>query len=61
MASDFPGLDGIYGPLEIGAAVCTLLYGIQTLQTLHYYRDFPKDNVLLKFMVFLAFLHSIIF
>ncbi|KAF8208076.1 hypothetical protein K438DRAFT_314393 [Mycena galopus ATCC 62051] len=52
--TDFPGIEGIYGPLEIGATVCTLLYGMQTLQTLYYYRDFPGDAIHLKFMVALT-------
>ncbi|KAJ6464048.1 hypothetical protein C8R45DRAFT_1107621 [Mycena sanguinolenta] len=49
--SDFPGVSGIYGPLEIGVTLCTLLYGIQTFQTLHYYRNSSGDPVHLKFMV----------
>ncbi|KAJ7439464.1 hypothetical protein FB451DRAFT_1301842 [Mycena latifolia] len=48
MASDLPGLDGTYGALEIGAAAGTFLYGIETLQTFNYFRQFPKDSVLLK-------------
>ncbi|KAJ7136687.1 hypothetical protein C8R44DRAFT_976197 [Mycena epipterygia] len=46
-----PGLDGTLGALEIGVVVAIFLYGLQTLQTFNYYRDFPKDKWILKIMV----------
>ncbi|KAF7366820.1 hypothetical protein MSAN_00940300 [Mycena sanguinolenta] len=54
--SDFPGVSGIYGPLEIGVTLCTLLYGIQTFQTFHYYRNSSGDPIHLKLMVALIWL-----
>ncbi|KAF7341166.1 Saposin B-type domain-containing protein [Mycena venus] len=54
MASGFPHLDGIYGPLEIGQVVGAFLFGIQTLQCLHYFREFPKDSARLKAIVALV-------
>ncbi|KAJ7700357.1 hypothetical protein B0H17DRAFT_1047065 [Mycena rosella] len=48
MSSDLTSLDGTYGALEIGAAVGTFLYGMETLQAFNYYRNFPKDSVILK-------------
>ncbi|KAJ7130412.1 hypothetical protein C8R44DRAFT_872220 [Mycena epipterygia] len=56
MASDFPGLDGTYGTLEIGVVIGTFLSGIETLQTFNYYRNFPKDSALLKAIVALVWL-----
>ncbi|KAJ7130413.1 hypothetical protein C8R44DRAFT_775520 [Mycena epipterygia] len=48
MASDYPGLDGTYGTIEIGVDIGTFLSGIETLQTFNYFRRFPNDSVLLK-------------
>ncbi|KAJ7450744.1 hypothetical protein FB451DRAFT_1285015 [Mycena latifolia] len=48
MSSDSTRLDGTYGALEIGVVVGSFLYGIETLQAFNYYRQFPKDSVLLK-------------
>ncbi|KAJ6534332.1 hypothetical protein B0H19DRAFT_441516 [Mycena capillaripes] len=41
-------LNGSLGAIEIGAVLGTFLFGIETLQTFNYYRDFPKDSKLLK-------------
>lgn len=41
-------LDGSIGAIEIGAALGAFLFGIETLQTFNYYRNFPKDSNLLK-------------
>ncbi|KAJ7094380.1 hypothetical protein C8R44DRAFT_384962 [Mycena epipterygia] len=52
MSSDStPALDGTLGAVEIGVVLATFLYGIQTLQTFNYYRDFPNDTRILKTMV----------
>ncbi|KAJ6467878.1 hypothetical protein C8R45DRAFT_1079218 [Mycena sanguinolenta] len=42
------GLSGSLGALAIGTLVGGFLFGIGTLQTFNYYRDFPKDSNLLK-------------
>lgn len=39
------------GALEIGTLVSMFLFGIVTLQVYLYYRNFPKDNALLKIVV----------
>ncbi|KAJ6534186.1 hypothetical protein B0H19DRAFT_1271914 [Mycena capillaripes] len=41
-------LNGSLGALEIGAVLGIFLFGIETLQTFNYYRDFPRDSKLLK-------------
>ncbi|KAJ7115663.1 hypothetical protein C8R44DRAFT_739419 [Mycena epipterygia] len=51
MASNLPSLDGTLGDLEIGLVLATFLYGIQTLQTFNYYRQYPEDGVRLKILV----------
>ncbi|KAJ7124168.1 hypothetical protein C8R44DRAFT_980589 [Mycena epipterygia] len=51
MASNLPSLDGTLGNLEIGLVLATFLYGIQTLQTFNYYRQYPEDGVRLKILV----------
>ncbi|KAJ7802768.1 hypothetical protein B0H14DRAFT_3488182 [Mycena olivaceomarginata] len=48
MASGFPQLDGSYGATEIGSIVAVFLFGIETLQALHYFREFPHDSAPLK-------------
>ncbi|KAJ7433643.1 hypothetical protein FB451DRAFT_1380243 [Mycena latifolia] len=45
-------LDGTFGVVEIGTAVGTFLFGILTLQTFNYYRQFPGDSRLLKMTVY---------
>ncbi|KAJ7110922.1 hypothetical protein C8R44DRAFT_856744 [Mycena epipterygia] len=50
-------LDGTLGSLEIGTVLATFLYGIQTLQTFNYYREYPEDGVMLKtFVAIVGFL-----
>ncbi|KAJ6481288.1 hypothetical protein C8R47DRAFT_594998 [Mycena vitilis] len=45
-----PALDFI-GDLQIGLVLATWLFGIMTLQTFNYYREFPKDHNVLKGLV----------
>ncbi|KAJ7777013.1 hypothetical protein B0H16DRAFT_1504051 [Mycena metata] len=44
-------LNGSLGAIEVGAVAGTFLFGIMTLQTFHYYRNFPADSKLLKVIV----------
>ncbi|KAJ7480821.1 hypothetical protein FB451DRAFT_1238522 [Mycena latifolia] len=44
-------LDGTLAPLEIGGMVGTFLFGLLTLQTFNYYRQFPQDSRLLKLTI----------
>jgi hypothetical protein len=44
-------LNGSLGAIEIGAVLGTFLFGIETLQTFNYYRNFRKDSKLLKITV----------
>ncbi|KAJ6595807.1 hypothetical protein DFH09DRAFT_1305586 [Mycena vulgaris] len=48
--TNIPSLDlnGSLGAIEIGVVLGVFLFGIVTLQTFNYYRDFPKDSRLLK-------------
>ncbi|KAJ7114902.1 hypothetical protein C8R44DRAFT_880963 [Mycena epipterygia] len=46
-----PALDGTLGALEIGTVVGTFLFGILTLQTFNYYRQFPEDSKTLRITV----------
>jgi len=41
-------LNGSLGAMEIGTVLGVFLFGILTLQTFHYYRNFHKDSNLLK-------------
>ncbi|KAJ6457125.1 hypothetical protein C8R47DRAFT_1082153 [Mycena vitilis] len=45
-----PPLDDTLGAIEIGGVVGTFLFGILTLQTYHYFRNFPKDPKLVTIM-----------
>ncbi|KAJ7114907.1 hypothetical protein C8R44DRAFT_795044 [Mycena epipterygia] len=58
-----PPLDGTLGALEIGTFVGTFLFGILTLQTFNYYRQFPKDSKTLKITIavlwLLEFAHTL--
>lgn len=48
-------LDGTLGDIQIALVLATWLFGIGTLQTFNYYREFPKDPKILKGLVrFLA-------
>ncbi|KAJ7123376.1 hypothetical protein C8R44DRAFT_735031 [Mycena epipterygia] len=51
MAAYSPALDGTLGAFEIGTAVGTFLFGILTLQTFNYYRQFPGDSMPFKIIV----------
>ncbi|KAJ7474728.1 hypothetical protein FB451DRAFT_1397611 [Mycena latifolia] len=51
MASTPPALDGTLGDIQIALVIGTFLYGIETLQTFNYYREFPKDPLGLKALV----------
>jgi uncharacterized membrane protein SpoIIM required for sporulation len=42
------GLNGSLGALEIGSVLGAFLFGIETLQTYNYYRDFSRECVLLR-------------
>nr|KAJ7312389.1 hypothetical protein DFH08DRAFT_896900 [Mycena albidolilacea] len=46
-----PPLDGTLGSIQIALVVATWLFGIETLQTFNYYRDFAKDPKILKALV----------
>ncbi|KAJ7221217.1 hypothetical protein B0H12DRAFT_1031481 [Mycena haematopus] len=50
-SSGFPPLDGTYGATEIGSSVALFLFGIQTIQALRYFREFPRDSTFLKTVV----------
>ncbi|KAJ7291461.1 hypothetical protein C8J57DRAFT_1273055 [Mycena rebaudengoi] len=54
MASDSSVLIGTYGATEIGVVFGAVLLGVQTLQTLNYFRLFSKDSLLLKATVSLS-------
>ncbi|KAF8198674.1 hypothetical protein K438DRAFT_1583786 [Mycena galopus ATCC 62051] len=51
MSSSFSSLDGTYGATEIGSVFGVFLFGIQTLQTVRYFREFRRDSALLKLTV----------
>ncbi|KAJ7114955.1 hypothetical protein C8R44DRAFT_795102 [Mycena epipterygia] len=51
MAAYTPALDGTPGAIEIGTVVGTFLFGILTLQTFNYYRQFPQDLMPLKIII----------
>jgi hypothetical protein len=44
-------LDGTLGDIQIALVLATWLFGIGTLQTFNYYREFPKDPKILKGLV----------
>ncbi|KAF8193595.1 hypothetical protein K438DRAFT_1969493 [Mycena galopus ATCC 62051] len=43
-----PPLDSTLGAIEIGGVVSTFLFGIETLQAYHYFREYPEDSQLLR-------------
>ncbi|KAJ6562102.1 hypothetical protein B0H19DRAFT_1068781 [Mycena capillaripes] len=51
------------GPVEFGLIISTFLFGIETLQTFNYYRNYPEDSLPLKILVAVVWLlelgHSI--
>ncbi|KAJ7126013.1 hypothetical protein C8R44DRAFT_874397 [Mycena epipterygia] len=54
-----PALDGSLGALEIGAVAGTFLFGILTLQTFNYYRQFPGDSKYLKLTIAILWLFEL--
>ncbi|KAJ7631422.1 hypothetical protein DFH06DRAFT_1439272 [Mycena polygramma] len=44
-------LDGTVGVIQVGLVLATWLFGIETLQTFNYYRDFGKDPKVLRGLV----------
>ncbi|KAJ6579287.1 hypothetical protein B0H10DRAFT_2235901 [Mycena sp. CBHHK59/15] len=52
--SNIPDLNGSLGATEIGSVLGDFLFGIETLQTFNYYRDFPRDSIALKTTVALV-------
>lgn len=44
-------LDTTYGRTFIGLVVSAILFGVTVLQTFLYYRNYPKDSKLIKWMV----------
>ncbi|KAJ6456632.1 hypothetical protein C8R47DRAFT_1165222 [Mycena vitilis] len=62
-SAPIPALDGTVGTTLIGGVLGTFLFGIATLQAFNYYRQYPKDNRILKTLVaviwFLELGHSI--
>ncbi|KAJ7451391.1 hypothetical protein FB451DRAFT_1374420 [Mycena latifolia] len=51
MASVPLALDGTLGDIQIALVLATFLYGIETLQTFNYYREFPQDPLGIKALV----------
>ncbi|KAJ7823909.1 hypothetical protein B0H13DRAFT_2375790 [Mycena leptocephala] len=49
-----PPLDGTVGSIEIGLIVSTVLFGVVTLQTFNYYRNYLEDSSGLKILVALV-------
>ncbi|KAK7048263.1 hypothetical protein R3P38DRAFT_1856660 [Favolaschia claudopus] len=49
-------LQSTFGSAFIGLVVSAILYGVTILQTYLYYRNYPKDNKLLKWMVAILWL-----
>ncbi|KAJ7784878.1 hypothetical protein DFH07DRAFT_763493 [Mycena maculata] len=45
-------LDSTLGVLELGGIFSTLLFGITTVQTFHYYRDYPRDAMISRIVIY---------
>jgi hypothetical protein len=43
-----PSVDSTLGALELGTLFGTFLFGLVTVQCSSYFRDYPKDGLLLK-------------
>jgi hypothetical protein len=41
-------LNGSLGATEIGSVLGAFLFGVETLQTYNYFRNFHRDSILLK-------------
>ena len=50
-AKAFPPPYTTLGAVEIGLVFSTFLFGIETLQTYHYYRNYSRDYLGLKALV----------
>ncbi|PFH53933.1 hypothetical protein AMATHDRAFT_136014 [Amanita thiersii Skay4041] len=48
---DSPKIDATYGCALIGLVCGAILYGVTLLQTFFYYKQYPKDTFLTKFLV----------
>ncbi|KAJ7089920.1 hypothetical protein C8R44DRAFT_990782, partial [Mycena epipterygia] len=59
-SSHSPTVAGSLGPLEIGAVIGTFLFGILTLQTFNYYRQFPGDSKSLKLTIAILWLFELV-
>ncbi|KAJ6522406.1 hypothetical protein B0H19DRAFT_1086152 [Mycena capillaripes] len=57
-------LDSTLGALELGGVLGTLLFGITSVQTFSYYRDYPRDALLLRTVVgmlwIFEFVHTVL-
>ncbi|KAJ6564716.1 hypothetical protein B0H19DRAFT_1259133 [Mycena capillaripes] len=57
-------LDSTLGALELGGVLGTLLFGITSVQTFYYYRDYPRDALLLRTVVgviwIFEFVHTVL-
>ncbi|KAJ7434669.1 hypothetical protein FB451DRAFT_1571868 [Mycena latifolia] len=49
--SSSSSLPGTLGNIEIGLVLAIFLFGLETLQTFNYYRQFPQDALKLKILV----------
>ncbi|KAF8895422.1 hypothetical protein BD779DRAFT_726215 [Infundibulicybe gibba] len=50
--STSPKIDSTYGSAFIGLVAGSVLYGVTLLQTYLYYKQYPKDSIIIKFLVF---------
>ncbi|KAJ7479210.1 hypothetical protein FB451DRAFT_1172322 [Mycena latifolia] len=50
--SSSSSLPGTLGNIEIGLVLAIFLFGLETLQTFNYYRQFPQDALKLKILVY---------
>ncbi|KAI0040387.1 hypothetical protein FA95DRAFT_884187 [Auriscalpium vulgare] len=55
MSSALPSLDSTMGGLYIGILVSGALWGVTTMQTWHYYREYPQDPWHIKALVAVVF------
>ncbi|KAJ7206276.1 hypothetical protein GGX14DRAFT_457512 [Mycena pura] len=54
-------MDSTLGAIEMGGVLSVLFFGINTAQTYHYYRDYPKDRPLVKAAVWIfQLVHNIL-
>jgi hypothetical protein len=55
MQEQTPDYEAILGPHEVGVMVSIFLFGMVTIQTFTYYREYSKDTVHLKTLVSIIF------